>query len=70
MNMDLLLFLLAFIIGFGIFISSVYFVAKLMFPRLEDQENEVHASKKNYLPRINKHASPYFLSKNHPYSFK
>ncbi|CAN5251447.1 hypothetical protein BH09BAC3_BH09BAC3_19450 [soil metagenome] len=69
--MDLLLFFLAFIIGFGIFISSAYFIAKLMFPRLEDEEAVTAAStKKNLLPRINKHSSPYFFSKNHPYSFK
>ena len=36
--MDLLLFFLGFIIGFGIFISSTYFLAKWMFPKLAEGE--------------------------------
>jgi hypothetical protein len=71
--MDLLLFLLAFIIGFGMFVSSAYFLAKLMFPRLEDEESVdfgYPTAKRNYMPRINKNTNPYFFPKNHPYSYK
>ncbi|NOT76053.1 MAG: hypothetical protein HOP08_14095 [Cyclobacteriaceae bacterium] len=71
--MDLLLFLLAFMIGFGIFISSAYFLAKVMFPRLEDEEAAAprkYNEPKSYLPKMNKHHNPYFFAKNHPYSYK
>ncbi|CAN5443549.1 hypothetical protein BH10BAC4_BH10BAC4_07760 [soil metagenome] len=71
--MDLLLFLLAFIIGFGVFAGSAYFLAKLMFPRLEDEEvsSPISGREQNkYLPRINKASNPYFFPKNHPYSYK
>jgi hypothetical protein len=62
--MDLLLFLLAFVIGFGLFISSAYFLAKWMFPRLEGEDdfNFRNAARRNiHMPRISKH---------NPYSFK
>lgn len=62
--MDLLLFLLAFVIGFGLFISSAYFLAKWMFPRLEieDDYDFRNATRRSiHMPRI---------SKDNPYSFK
>ena len=60
--MDLLLFLLAFMIGFGFFISSAYFLAKWMFPRLEEDYDFRNATRRSiHMPRI---------SKNNPYSFK
>ena len=62
--MDLLLFLLAFMIGFGLFISSAYFLAKWMFPRLEKEEDydfRTTTRRTIHMPRI---------SKNNPYSFK
>jgi len=61
--MDLVLILFAFVVGFGLFMSAAYLLAKLIFPKLEDDEDFIAFTKshKKYLPRITKH---------NPYSFK
>lgn len=60
--MDLLLILTATLIGFTIFISSIYFIKKLIFPRLEDQDDQ------NYYGQSRKSIDLQANKKN-PYSF-
>lgn len=68
--MDLLLFLLAFLLGFGLFMSAAFFLAKWMFPKIEDNEevNYDHSKIHNrYLPKITK-GNPYSFKRHSPYS--
>ena len=61
--MDLVLFFLAFTIGFGLFMSTAFFLAKWMFPKLEEGEDfDFRSNPKRGISRP-------WISKN-PYSFK